>query len=478
MIVGRLVGFAVLLGAASPAGAQRVGDAGTPVPSAAAAPDTPSGDPATRAEAEATAARRAAQDLEAQVIELRRMLDGLGRQPAAFDDVRRRLDALESRLDERDRRQAAAPDEADGEANVVRFRDDGFYVRSPDRRFLLRPRLRLQTLYEGVLADAGTADPNDPNRSGFSLAHAEIFLEGHAGDPRFEYRLQIDVAEAQPINDAFIGWRMSPSLTLRAGQVKVPFGLQRRTWSGELELTDISSAMAAFSLERDVGLLLLGRPLAGRLQYDLAVLNGAGAGRGNENIDLAYAGRIAAAPFGPLPSWEGDLEGQARPLVSVGMAGFYNLVPTDVVARSGGNPDVDGNGRIDSVAVWQGGVEARALWRGAALQAEWFGRLEDPGVAAASRRFWGAYVQASYFILAGRLQVAGRLGRTDLPLYGATADVRASRGSELDEQTVGLNAYFRGHRAKLQVDYSHLDGRNAASVPEAHRVRALVQLGF
>lgn len=478
MIARGLVAVAASLGLAAPAYSQGAPDGGVAAPP----PPPPSADAGTRAEAEAAAARRAAQELEAQVIELRRTLDGLGRQPAAFDDLRRRLDEVEGRLDEADRRQAAAKQEEGGEGNVVRFRDDGFYIRSPDHRFLFRPRVRLQTLYEGALAKAGPADSDDADRSSFALTHAEIFLEGHAGDPRFEYRLQIDVAETQPINDAWVGWRMAPSVSLRAGQVKVPFGLQRRFWSGELELPDISAPMAAFTLERDVGLLVVGRPLAGRLLYDLAVLNGAGAGRRNDNrndnIDLAYAARIAAAPFGPLPSWEGDLEGQARPLMSIGVAGFYNLVPTDIVGRSGGNPDVDGDGRMDNVAVWQGGVEARALWRGAALQAEWFGRLEDPGAAGASRRFWGAYVQASYFVIAGRLQVAGRIGRTDLPLYGASAEGRAQAGTELDEQTGGLNAYFRGHRAKLQVDYSHLEAREASSAPEVHRVRALVQLAF
>ena len=53
--------------------------------------------------------------------------------------------------------------------------------------------------------------------------------------------------------------------------------------------------------------------------------------------------------------------------------------------------DLDGDGRTDNVAVWQGGLELRALWLGAALQAEWFGRLEDPGVAAISATLRGIH---------------------------------------------------------------------------------------
>ncbi len=98
------------------------------------------------------------------------------------------------------------------------------------------------------------------------------------------------------------------------------------------------------------------------------------------------------------------------------MAGYYNLVPTDVRARTddpAANLDQDNDGRIDNVAIWQGGVELRALWRGAALQAEWFGRTEMPGGMYAARSYWGGYVQASYFVIRGRLQVAGRIGSTD-----------------------------------------------------------------
>ena len=147
--------------------------------------------------------------------------------------------------------------------------------------------------------------------------------------------------------------------------------------------------------------------------------------------------------------------------------------------------DQDNDGRIDNVAIWQGNVELKALWRGAALQAEWFGRTETPGGIYPSRSYQGAYVQASYFIIRGRLQVAGRLGQTDVPRYKATPAERARLGTEISEQSVAINAYLRGsHRMKLQVDYTHLHGTDATtgldagSSPVVHRLRAAVQLGF
>jgi hypothetical protein len=456
-------------------------EAPAPAPvSAPAAPpptDTPA-ESATRAEVQAAAAQRAAQELEAQVIELRRTLEAMDRQRASFDDVRRRLDELEARMSEDERRDAAAPG-GPREAGAIRFRDEGVIIRSPNNRFQLRPQVRIQALYEGAVVDKGPADTYGTDRSGFALTHAEVILEGHAVSPRFEYRLQLDAAEAQPINDAFVQFRALRSLAIRAGQFKVPFGLQRQVWSGELELTDISSAMAAFSLERDVGVEVLGRPLAGRLLYQLAMINGSGSGQPNDNVDLAYAARIVAAPFGPLPVWEGDVEGTANPRVSGGISGSYNLRRTDAqVHDPSASIDIDANGKIDNIAVWQGGVELRAVWRGASLQAEGFGRLERPGAAGPDRKFWGGYVQASYFILPGRLQVAGRLSRTDLPVFGIPDAVQAARGTSVDEQTVGVGSYLRGHHAKAQVEYTHLAAHDALSMPDTHRVRAAIQLWF
>ena len=463
-----------------------------PVSDPVLVPALPSGsieaDAGGRKDAELEASRKAMQDLEAQVIELRRIIEAMDRSRASTDDLRRRIDELEARLAENDRRDQALAGGAAGETSLFKFHDDGFTLRSPNGHFLMTPHLRLQTIYVGVLASKGTADNGvAPDQSGFTLTHAEVILEGHIWTRLLAYRLQLDAAESPTINDAFVQIGPPHRCGLRVGQFKVPYGLQRRTYSGELEFLDISAPMAAFQLDRDVGVMLVGRPLGGRLAYELAILNGAWAGRPNDNIDLAYAAHVAAAPFGPLPPGEGDIEWHPRPRAMLGVAGYYNLVPTDILARSGdpnANTDQDNDGRIDNVAIWQGGVELKAIWRGAAVQAEWFGRYEKPGGSLPSRSYQGGYAQASYFVIPGRLQLAARAGWTDQPRYGSTPEQRALLGNHVNEQSGAVNAYLRGHRVKLQVDYTHSyakdteTGLAALSGPTQHRIRAGVQVGF
>ena len=137
-----------------------------PRPPRRRAPATPAvaapADAGAQGEADLAATRKAVQDLEAQVLEMRRLIDGMDRSRASVDDIRRRLDEMDARLGENDRRDDALAAGTGREATLFKFRDDGFAMRSPHGRFLLIPHLRLQTVYTGVLASQGSADATSP----------------------------------------------------------------------------------------------------------------------------------------------------------------------------------------------------------------------------------------------------------------------------------------------------------------------------
>ncbi len=349
--------------------------------------------------------------------------------------------------------------------------------------------VRVQAIYTGAVASQGAQDPSRPDLSGFSLGHAEMILEGHVGGPFFQYRLQVDAAESPSLKDAYVAWHPIRMLSIWAGQFKVPYGLQRQYWKAELEFVEHLGAH---------GRVLAGarpRPDAHRPAGPWAPDR---AGRRSSTAPAPTSPtttsiwrtplRIVATPFGPLPQSEGDIEGHVRPLLSVGAAGYYNLAPTDVVARcdipnacpSIPMPlaDSDGDGRVDNVAVWQGGLELRALWRGAALQA----RAASAGSRIRARRAPRAATGAPTSRRATSCCLTACRWRRawGTPICRSTARPPNSAcwpAAPRTSRAPGLHAYLRGHRVKVQVDYSHLtsDGQTA---PSANRIQAAVQVGF
>ena len=171
--VALVTALAALSGAASAqTAAPTPADAPAP-PAAAPAPRPPCrrapspADASAKAEAELAASRKAVQDVEAQVIELRRIIEAFDRSRASVDDMRRRLDELEARLGENDRRDdALATGQGSAETSVFKFRDEGYAMRSPNGRFLLVPHLRLQTVYEGGSRRRGRWTRRPPTRPG------------------------------------------------------------------------------------------------------------------------------------------------------------------------------------------------------------------------------------------------------------------------------------------------------------------------
>ena len=354
---------------------------------------------------------------------------------------------------------------------MIRFHDDGFSIRSPDNGFYLHPLLRVQAIYTGEIASQGPPDTGAPDTSGFSLGRAEVILEGHVGGPFFQYRLQLDAAESPSLKDAYVTWQPMRMLAIEAGQFKVPYGLQRQYWKAELEFINISAPMAAFSLERDLGLMAIARLLPGRLTVQAGCSTApAPTSPTTTSIWRTRCGS-SPTPFGPLPATEGDIEGHVRPLLSIGAAGYFNLVP-DRHRRPHRQPAADDRRRRQRPDRQRRRLAgraraARALARGLAA-----GRaLRPPRGSGRGRRphrnYWGGYVQGSYFVLPHRLEVAARIGHTDLPLYGATADQRARlAGNWQNEQSGVVAAYLRGHRVKAQAEYSHLtsDGTTAPTI--------------
>lgn len=102
------------------------------------------------------------------------------------------------------------------------------------------------------------------------------------------------------LTDAYLDVALHPRATLRAGRFKTPLGMERLQSSSALAFNErgLTSELAP---SRDIGLQVHGKLADGRLDYALAVLNGAADGREGHsaNPDDAYdiAARIVVQPW-------------------------------------------------------------------------------------------------------------------------------------------------------------------------------------
>ncbi len=120
--------------------------------------------------------------------------------------------------------------------------------------------------------------------------------------------------------DLYIGWRPDNRLSIRLGQMKVPFS-RKRMLPLYLQSTISRPDLAdGFVPGRDRGLLLRARDARRRFTAYAGVFTGNGDNRKYNDRKGRYllAGRVEIQPFGFIGKDEGDLDHSPRPLLLMG----------------------------------------------------------------------------------------------------------------------------------------------------------------
>ncbi len=236
------------------------------------------------------------------------------------EDLARRLQALEQRLDTAPKAQAgdtldlAALDqrlrllerklgpqaeEATAKAGTqptVKLDGKGLSIKSPAVD-------GVKLSFKGLVQADGRAylgDDQVPQNDGFLLRRVEPTLEGSWG-PLLGFRVQAQLAgDTATLNDAYLDVRFDPRATLRIGRFKVPFGLEQLQSSGNLAQVE-RGLPTELTPGRDYGVQLQGEFAGGALNYAAGVFNGTPDGRegasGNPDDAFEFAGRVFWEPF-------------------------------------------------------------------------------------------------------------------------------------------------------------------------------------
>ncbi len=171
-------------------------------------------------------------------------------------------------------------------------------------------------------------------RNGVLVRRAELGVTGGV-PPGMRYLVVADLVASPVLRDAFVEFGTGPTFHLRAGQVRLPFGIETQlpphtlpainrmlmTFPGEQP-----DETPGFMQEWDRGIAVLGEPISGPLNvsYALALVNGTGPNAPDSNDAKDLVGRVGLrlAGWQVGASWyrgrSPDLSGFDRPRTRVG----------------------------------------------------------------------------------------------------------------------------------------------------------------
>ncbi len=182
---------------------------------------------------------------------------------------------------------------ADSPPPSIGLGPDGFYIGTADGAYQLRLR--------GVIQADGRAYLDDQSRllsDEFLIRRARLYVEGTVAEI-FDFRLLPDFGQGKlTLFDAWVNVRLWPTLQVRAGKMKSPFGLERLQAEQNVEFIE-RGLTENIAPDRDIGVTVHG-DIFGRLTYEVGVFNGVPDGGSTDfNLTRGIDGeaRVFATPF-------------------------------------------------------------------------------------------------------------------------------------------------------------------------------------
>ncbi|MDO8349174.1 MAG: hypothetical protein Q7T30_02980 [Planctomycetota bacterium] len=337
----------------------------------------------------------------------------------------------------------------------------------------------LQATWTFSSMDNGAADT-----STFNVPRARTTLWGHVFGKNLLYKLQVDGADAGAaggaIKEGHATWNFATgdhTVGLRMGQGKALYGFEGTGSSAGTFFAETSAATKGFAAAYSRGAWFVGSSHDNQLRWSVGAMNGDVAGglgagyldRGEESAnsdnELSYTAQLNFDPLGRFLDGgnEAFLQGDFR-------TGDKSLKGTVGVGAASGNGRSTGTGTdVESTS-----INLDTAWSIAGFQVmgEYFLRTDEQQGVADKEEPHGFYVQGNYILPKGadttlqwgfgvRFSMVendvGNNGTVDFLTGLRGIAPSASANSDATEVTVVANAFYHGHAAKTQIEYTWQD---------------------
>lgn len=315
---------------------------------------------------------------------------------------------------------------------------EGFGLDSADGRFSLSLGILAQLRF-ALDEEDGDVDPR------FSILKARIMVQGHLWGDRVQYQLQPEFADGVRLLDANATIEVHPAFAILAGQYRPWFSRGFPTNLPLQALLERGPVLEAFRYDRDVGVTLMGRPFAGRMEYYVGVLNGEGLDRQlPRNPQPLVTARLVGAPLGAL-AYSQTTAIEAADDLPFRLAFAANAATNEISPVAITTDPVTGDQSTtilpDRRTVVVSGDVALQGWRMMAMaEGFWRWNREDGGP---SDQAWGAYGLVSGVLVRQRLDLVLRIGA-----------LRQENDPEAHLPVEpGFGVYVLGNHIKVQARY-------------------------
>ena len=340
---------------------------------------------------------------------------------------------------------------------------------------------------------------NAADTNNFTVRRARTFLAGHAFNKNINYMVRLEHLDGgASLKDGWVQWNFSNDdsgkLGVRVGQGKTYHGLEATGSSSGLYFVERSAATRGFSDTRSRGAWIHGTMAENKLRWMAGAQNGdvatasavteVGEETANADNELTY---VASVNFDPMGDFVGD--GKSYESFKQGTLEksdkFVGTIGAGVMV--GNHRDAAGAGAND---VESTSININTAWRTGmlGLQGEVFIRSDDnQAPAGVEEDTTGWYAQGTWTLeKSGSSDVQWGFGvrvgqvTTDDTVTAMTglSGIGAVAGDAMEVSGV-LNAFYHGHAAKTQFEYTWQDvNPDAGTSSTNHIIRIQFQLLF
>lgn len=342
---------------------------------------------------------------------------------------------------------------------------------------------------------------NDTDINNFDVPRARVMLTGNAFNKDLHYMLTLDGVDdgatsgnGGAVKDAWAQWNFMNEdgnrIGLRFGQSKPFHGLEFAVFGDGLYFVERSLATRVFSEARSRGAWLHGSHAENKFRWNFGAQNGDVAngvtgilevGEETPNFDneVTFVANVSWDPLGDMTGGRGTGFEFARQ---------GNLGDVTETRGTIGAGVMVGNGRnlANSFDVDTTQININTAWLfngGWSLQGEYYMRTDDPDITGGTEEDTSGYYVMGMYTMEKRGDSNVQWGFGLRYSFVETDDTSNFLGGgftgEVSEISAVLNAFYRGHSCKTQVEYTFQDiSPDGGGDQSNHILRVQFQLVF